>query len=231
MIAQTPSRIFISAQRKWQHSRYHSCHSTFGQEDLNGALGKHLGSMRSFTCEVLIACGKKKYTVSEDTLLVLIPLVGSLKISNVTDNGEQLLAPNEIASFLIRESASYYVNNLHKDQAINYLQIYLNVQASPIQNCFGDVQNNVLHTILKTVECQVNFGVFDGRKEVEYTLENQNNGIFVFVINGVFEVQHRLLESRDALALWDVGKIELESLSENAILLVLELKNVQDNKT
>ncbi len=181
--------------------------------------------MLSFTDEVMAPCGKKKYTASEDTLVVLMPLVGSLKMSNAMDNGEQLLAPNEICSFPIKKSASYNVNNPHMDQAINYLRIHLRIQAPPAKNGFGDIKNNLLHTILRAVACQVNFGVFDGRKEVEYTLENQNNGIFVFVINGVFEVQHRLLESRDALALWNSGKIELESLSENAILLVLELKN------
>ena len=46
----------------------------------------------------------------------------------------------------------------------------------------------------------------------------------VFVIHGAFEVENRLLESRDGLAIWNTDRIELEALSNEAILLLLEIK-------
>ena len=65
-------------------------------------------------------------------------------------------------------------------------------------------------------------GKFDGRKEEIYTLKNKNNGIFVFIIDGVFEVQNHLLHARDGLSLKNIEAIEFEALSENAIVLLLE---------
>jgi quercetin 2,3-dioxygenase len=50
------------------------------------------------------------------------------------------------------------------------------------------------------------------------------NDAFIFVIDGVFEVQNRLLHRRDALLLPAPEKLEFEALSEGAILLVLEIK-------
>jgi redox-sensitive bicupin YhaK (pirin superfamily) len=45
----------------------------------------------------------------------------------------------------------------------------------------------------------------------------------VYVIEGAFEVQYRLLHARDGLALWEAERVEWEALSNDAILLVLEV--------
>jgi len=36
-------------------------------------------------------------------------------------------------------------------------------------------------------------------------------------------VQHRLLHARDGLVLWDAKEIEMEALSNDAIILLLEI--------
>ena len=43
------------------------------------------------------------------------------------------------------------------------------------------------------------------------------------MIQGAFEVQHRLLKSRDALALWNVVEVEIEALSNEAIIVLIEM--------
>jgi hypothetical protein len=65
-------------------------------------------------------------------------------------------------------------------------------------------------------------GKFDGRKEGTHIVTDAGKGIFVFVIEGAFEVQNRLLQLRDGLALWNTASIEFEALSNDAILLLLE---------
>jgi hypothetical protein len=66
-------------------------------------------------------------------------------------------------------------------------------------------------------------GKLDGRAELTYELSNPNNNAFVFVLEGAFEVQYRLLESKGGLALWNTRQVELEALSDSAIILVLEM--------
>ena len=48
-------------------------------------------------------------------------------------------------------------------------------------------------------------------------------GLFVFVIEGAFEVQYRLLHPRDRLVLWEADTIEWEALSNDAVILVIEM--------
>jgi hypothetical protein len=52
-------------------------------------------------------------------------------------------------------------------------------------------------------------------------------GVFGFVIEGAFEFQNRLLETRDSIALWNEDnetlQIEFEALSNDAIILIAEV--------
>ena len=66
-------------------------------------------------------------------------------------------------------------------------------------------------------------GKFDGRREANYLLKNKGTDLFVFVIEGAFEVQGTLLHARDGLALLDTEGTEMEALSNDAIILLLEL--------
>ncbi len=45
---------------------------------------------------------------------------------------------------------------------------------------------------------------------------------FAFVLAGAFETEGRLLHERDGLAIWDTDKIEMEALSNDAMILLIE---------
>jgi hypothetical protein len=62
-----------------------------------------------------------------------------------------------------------------------------------------------------------------GRQEDIYHLKNPDHGLFVIFIEGAFEVQNRLMEARDGLSLQNPGKLEFESLSNDAIILIIEV--------
>jgi hypothetical protein len=47
--------------------------------------------------------------------------------------------------------------------------------------------------------------------------------LYTQLLAGVFELEDRLLHKKDGLALWAAVEAELEALSNNALVLVLEL--------
>jgi quercetin 2,3-dioxygenase len=53
--------------------------------------------------------------------------------------------------------------------------------------------------------------------------QNPAHSCFMFVIEGAFEVQNRLLQRKDGLLLPEAGEVEFVALSDNGILLVIEL--------
>ncbi|WP_449400412.1 pirin family protein [Chryseobacterium wanjuense] len=66
-------------------------------------------------------------------------------------------------------------------------------------------------------------GLYDGRKKQKYDLKLDNKSIFGIVINGACEFQDRLLETRDAILLQGLETLEFDALSENLLVIFLEI--------
>ena len=58
-------------------------------------------------------------------------------------------------------------------------------------------------------------------EEINYDL-NVSKTFLGYVINGVFEVQNRLIEQQDALAFWEINTVEIESLLPNSAMVIVE---------
>lgn len=222
MIATKPARIFKADKRTLKQSEDFRCLSTLNPKGAEYEKPS-LGALTTFDDETL-AMGKYRfYYMEEDTLVILMPLVGLLEVEESKVASGQLLIPEEIKILSLKKGQSFYLANPHKKDLVNFLQIRIRGTGLTTKKSFGGYVNNSLFPIFRRNECQFHFGVFEGRKEAVYQLQNPKNGVFAFVINGAFEFENRLLESRDALSLWDVETVELEALSENAIIVLLEV--------
>lgn len=62
----------------------------------------------------------------------------------------------------------------------------------------------------------------DVAKNVTYNLHSDNNGIYVFVIEGEVEATDEKLSKRDAIGIWDTEKVELNA-KENSDVLIVEV--------
>jgi hypothetical protein len=68
-------------------------------------------------------------------------------------------------------------------------------------------------------------GKFQGRQDTVLTYPNGFPRMFLFVVQGAFEVQSRLLESRDGMMIWQTDQLDMEALSHDAIILALGLEH------
>jgi len=146
-------------------------------------------------------------TISRNGTILIIPLVGDI----VTD---QRISPGQVQ--IINNPS---ITNPFKDELVNYILIGFNRNLSKEIIDF-DLANNCLQQLTTN-----NFfiGKFDGRFDGIHKLPDKTKGIFAFVIEGVFEVQNRLLHARDGLALTNVTEVEFEALSNEALLLLIEV--------
>ena len=70
---------------------------------------------------------------------------------------------------------------------------------------------------------KISVGKFSGRAETVYHSKQSSANIFVFVLEGAFEVEGRLLHARDGLALWQTTAVEMEALSNDALVMLVEM--------
>lgn len=63
-------------------------------------------------------------------------------------------------------------------------------------------------------------GKFDKNMRVDYTLNANNNGVYVIVISGSITIDNQLLTTRDGLGIWDVKQLSIQAQTDAEILLM-----------
>lgn len=185
--------------------------------------------------DFILAGGKSvELSVEEDSVIVILPVVGVVRCTDNLSN-EALPEAGQVNILHTLKGNSIKLSNDYKEELTNCLQIWFKVPTGKKiesglfsfdinrnRNQLTDLLQGGQHTVQVPSNLKLYIGKFSGRMETIYQLSDFRHGVFVFVLQGAFEVQYRLLEARDGLALWDVKEIELEALSNDAIILLME---------
>ena len=156
------------------------------------------------------------------TLVLILPLIGALEISK--SGQELLIGTGQIAQFWVKAGEEISIQNPYENESVNYLEIWLKPQESFLKNDrvidFSLQQNELLEIAKDQWPAQLFLAKIDGRQEIDLAFDSPKN-VFAFVVNGVFELQNCLLETRTALALTDIQQLEAEGLAVDNLLLML----------
>jgi hypothetical protein len=235
---QSSAKIFLSEQRGTIGSDRHTRHCTFNFDSYMNEYKYPFGDLYLFNDEV-IAPGSSAMgmDVKVSSYVILIPITGDLLYKG-TNGGHLNITIGQILISCLPSGATFQVENPYEKDEINFLQIRIKAKstsANPFtrlldfdlkgnQNSLIDLTNN-LDTTRRTskIPFRLSIGQFAGRKEAVYKMNNTRSSLFSFVLAGAFELESRLLHPRDGLALWKTNEIELEALSDNALILTVEL--------
>lgn len=227
MIAQIPAQIYKSDSRGFSSSEKHNCFSTFNFEHYQDLSRKAFGTLKLLN-EVILA-PQKSITrfINPNTNVIILPLFGGIEYKDNVGN-EEFLHVEQIGIFAAVEESTVEIHNPYEKKNVSYLEFEFQMEKEDFKNDFQQYKfdltsHNNLNPLFEIENAFGFIGIYDGRKEGTFTLKNTNNGVFVFVINGAFEIENRLLEAKDGLAIQKTETIEWESLSQNAMLLVIEV--------
>lgn len=218
MIKQGEVKIYKSDRRENVVTPAFKVFSTFGF----GASHDCFGKLQVFNQEILAPAKSIKHNNFENQEVVLIPLVGAIDI----DFGDKsrFVHIEQLSAFHTQRLDCFEVKNPYESEFVSYLQIRFpeNQVRKEILKDFQLDRKNQLFALLESEMYSIAIGSFEGRKEGTYTLRNSENKLFVFVINGAFEVENRLVETGDGLSFDHIDKTGFEALSENAIIMIVE---------
>lgn len=217
-----PSQILKSEERGIIATNNYNCFSCFNYENYQQESRKPYVNLTVFNDETLARKEKIKYDLDENQVVILIPLVGTIVLENYGDS--ESIAVNQIHTFYVEKGKSFDISNPYEKDLVNFLQIRFQLDSIKTNTYNFDLETrNEFVNLITCDEFSISIGIFDARKDSFYKLNNIKKGLFAFVLNGAFEFQNRLLENRDGLKIWNIQEIELEALSENAMLLLLEI--------
>ncbi|MDF7812889.1 hypothetical protein [Hymenobacter sp. YC55] len=233
MIQQTPGKIFVADQRGLVESSEFRCYSTF---NFKAYVHKHKEPFENLYVvnEETLGGGRHlEYTAEQASYILLLPVIGELVAT--TTAGSATVGVEQLQLLTVPANTTVQLTNPYETELVTFLQLWVKAER-PIEQVgsqvfafqLSAVENQLIPIVPGseaglTLPFAVHIGRFAGRQEVVYRLENQAS-FFAFVLAGAFEVQGRLLHEKDGLALWDTEEVEVEALSNNALLVVVELQ-------
>ncbi|MBL7749066.1 MAG: hypothetical protein JNM19_16620 [Chitinophagaceae bacterium] len=233
-MVQANAKIYLSDDRGLNETTWFRSCNMFNFGSYQQEHKQPFGDMYILNDDVLDGGRSLSMRAEEFSWVLLLPVYGAVSFSCANGN-EGLLAAGQIQILVINKDEVITITNPFADVAVNFLQVWIRGK-NPITNMeqvLTDFDVNRFQNCLVKISPQrigeavlpfsLSIGKFSGRGETVYRRQLRGNGTFVFVLEGAFEVQGRLLHPRDGLALWSIEEADMEALSSNAMILAIEV--------
>ena len=227
-------RIYKNSTRKTTQTAVFRSFSTFKTENLP----KNEFFVQVCNEDTLKTGAKEVFTLPLHHCLLVLPLAGGVFYQNEDRTDGSFIDIGE-ATLLSKPKAHIYtLSNEYDTDDYEINNEIITPQPEPLLISFLQIQwfssnkitlqehsvfdfNKTPNTLISLFPT-VFIGKYAGRHEDVFSIENPKSDVFVLVIEGAFEVDNRLVETKDALSFSGRTEgIEFEALSEGAILLII----------
>lgn len=225
----TPGKIFVADQRGLAQTASFQRHATLNFGDFYHEHRQPLGHLLAVNEESLAGGATLALPVPEAAHIVLLPITGTLEV--LLANDILAVEVEQVQVLTLPAGSTLRLRNPYPGHLISLLHLWVRAAGpapavGPAAGFSFETLANRLAPLLPTtagLPFALGLGRFAGRHEATYALA-PGRLFFGCVLAGAFEVEGRLLHASDALALWDAAApIELEALSNDALLLVLDV--------
>ncbi|MCW0483259.1 pirin family protein [Gaoshiqia sediminis] len=212
-------------------------HHTFSFANYYNPERIHFGALRVLNDDT-IAGGRGFGTHPHDNMeIITIPLSGDLEHSDSMGN-TAVIKEGDVQVMSAGSGIFHSEYNKNADKQVSLLQIWVLPERKQVTPRYDQIslsdleKENEFYQILSPnpddagvwIYQQAWFcmGKFSEDKTRTYQLKNENNGLYVFVIDGKVNVGGNRLEKRDGLGIWETQNIEL-SLTKGSQVLLMEV--------
>ena len=237
LVVKVTAKIYPSAQREKSESVLFTRLSTFNFENSKGKFPP-FGTLMALNDETIRGQNKIFRHIEQDTIIVILPLFGAVVYKDSLDN-EDIIDTEQLRIFSAKKGMTYELTNPYRDGLINYLQIWIAPETNTFiadsqQQQFSYSRKNELFPLFSNEKASENvptipqscfgyMGIYEDRKIGTYELLQPTNGLFAFVISGKFQFGNHELSPKDGISIVGNDKIMFESLTENGVILLLEV--------
>jgi len=219
-----------NANHGWLHSKH-----TFSFANYYNPERMNFGVLRVLNDDT-VAQGMGFGTHPHDNMeIISIPLSGDLEHKDSMGT-TAIIKEGEIQVMSAGSGITHSEYNKNKDREVKFLQIWLFPNAKNVEPRYDQIslQNikkpNELYQILSPnqndqgvwihQDAWFSLGEFDSDAHLNYSINKKGNGIYLFILDGIFEINGQELSARDGYGIWEVDAIELKAHKNSRILLM-----------
>lgn len=220
------------ANHGWLHSKH-----TFSFANYYNPDRMHFGVLRVLNDDI-VAPGMGFGTHPHDNMeIISIPLEGDLEHKDSMGN-VAVIRNGDIQVMSAGTGITHSEYNKNKNQQVKFLQIWVFPNKRNVTPRYDQItlnptdRHNKLQQIVSpnpndagvwiNQNAWFNLGNFDQNVSTEYTLNNKNNGLYVFNLSGNLEINGQTLNPRDGFGIWDTDRVSIKAQT-NAEFLLMEV--------
>lgn len=227
-VMESEAVIYLSDQRGRTQTRTHQGFHTFNFGSYQNAHRKPFKNLIAFNDETLMPGACLTYSIPDDHLIFLLPVIGGMGYKFDNEESEHFLEVGQSKLLHVSEACVLTISNVFQNDLINFICCWFSANQTGDQQSITstfdlDASKKSLVHIFTSTNIKGYIGKFAGRDDFNLKLQCSNGAVFAFVLEGAFELQNRLLQQKDGLSINNVSELEFEALSNDAIILVFEL--------
>lgn len=219
-------KIFLSNQRSIIESDRIKRYSTFNFEGLQNPAKEAIGNLYAIHDDTLNPNSDFNFYTRQQGYIFIVPISGNISYIDEQKN-ETLVEVGKSLLVYLDKNAYIQLKNRYQEETINYLMVALKSEEIPqrslaVLNIDLSQANHLQSITSASLTFKIGIGRYKGRGGSKYAISSSST-LYCFVLAGTFEIDGRMLNNRDGIALSATEKIEIEALSDNAMLLTIEL--------
>lgn len=224
-----------SASRGHANHGWLESHHSFSFANYYNPEKMHFGALRVLNDDQIAAgtgFGKHPH---ENMEIISIPLEGSLQHEDSMGNSG-IIQNGEVQVMSAGTGIIHSEMNASKSESCSFLQIWIIPNKQNVEPRYGqgninledsisewneivgpknDHRNNWIHQ-----DARMYLSKFSKGDLVNYSLKGLDHGVYFFILNGNVTIEDKILETRDALGLWDFDSTELSINKESSVLAI-----------
>ena len=170
--------------------------------------------------------------------IISIPLEGDLEHKDSMGN-TTVIRNGDIQVMSAGTGIQHSEFNKNNDQLTKFLQIWLFPNKRNVSPRYDQITLNISdrHNKLQQIlspnsddegvwihqDAWFHLGKFDVDFKIEYPLKKKGNGVYAFVLKGDVTINSIALNQRDGFGIWDIEKLSIQSNSQDAEILLMEV--------
>ncbi|MDO5656323.1 MAG: pirin family protein [Flavobacteriaceae bacterium] len=210
-------------------------HHTFSFSGYHNPERIHFGVLRVLNDDWVkggMGFGKHPHNNME---IITIPLSGALKHGDSMGN-HGIIQKGEVQVMSAGTGIVHSEMNANSQEAVTFLQIWLFPREMNVEPRYDQIRiaddfvPNEFQQIVSPHPNDVGTWIhqdawfhmanFEQGISKKYDLKKQENGVYVFLIEGKIKIGDQILEKRDGFGLWETDSFEIEAIEKSEILLM-----------